>query len=388
MSSSRTWAEVSLSALRHNYKLIRDCVAPHAVVCAVVKCDAYGHGAAACARTLEEAGATWFAVTCTDEGIELRRAGIRGRILLLSGMLAGEAEAVVEHHLTPAVWLPEHLQELERVLSRNGGRKFPVHVAIDTGMAREGVPLSRLSVLLQTLRASSSICVEGVHSHFASAEVTDAEDVQRQLANYRLALDEMIASGFPPTCVHLANSAAIITQASSWRRIEDHEAESLVRPGIALYGYNLPLSDKQGEHGDGKPLRVTPVLSWKTRVIDLREVPPGQAIGYNGTYTAPAAARIATLSVGYGDGLSRQLSSRGYVLVRGELAPIVGRVSMDLTTIDVTNIPGVQIGEEAVIIGRQGNREITAWDMARLTGTIPYEVLCQIGKRVPRTDAA
>jgi len=385
MPTRPTWAEVSLHNLTHNFRLIRDFVAPHATVCAVVKCDAYGHGAVECARTLESAGAKWFGVTCADEGIELRRAGVAGRILLMSGIGRGEGEAVVEHNLTPAVWSTEQIAELNAAADQLGRSQFAVHVEVDTGMARQGVPMRELPHVLEAARKSKSICLEGLHSHLASAEVVDAADVQEQLAAYQRALGQLAAAGIHPACLHLANSAAVVAHRAAWQGygLAGKEPTVLVRPGISLYGYYLPFVSSSGTSAT-QQLPVKPVLSWKTRIIDIREVATGQGVGYNLAHVASAPSRIATLAVGYGDGLSRRLSSRGRVLVRGEFAPIVGKVSMDVTTIDVTGVPGAQIGDETVLIGEHGKGRITASDIAHVMKTIPYEVLCNVSKRVPR----
>ena len=385
MPTRPTWAEVSLNHLTQNFQMIRDFVAPHATVCAVVKCDAYGHGAAECARALEKAGAKWLGVTCTDEGIELRRAGILGRILLMSGIWRGEAEAVVEHNLTPAIWSVEQIAELNIAAERLGKLAFPVHVEVDTGMARQGVLVRELPRVLEAARKSKGLCLEGLHSHLASAEVVDAADIQGQLAAYQKALEQSAAAGIHPACLHLANSAAVIAHRASWQKHSQaaNQPTVLVRPGISLYGYFLPFITSS----DNSPVRelpVKPVLSWKTRIIDIRDVGGGQGVGYNLAYVTSAPSRIATLAIGYGDGLSRRLSSGSRVLVRGEFAPIVGNVSMDVTTIDVTNVPGAQLGDEVVLIGEQGKNRLTAWDVAKVMGTIPYEVLCNVSKRVPR----
>jgi alanine racemase len=386
MPTRPVWAEVSLAALTHNFRLIRDFVAPSATVCAVVKCNAYGHGAVECARALENAGAKWFGVTCADEGIELRRAGIVGRILLMSGIWRGEAEAVVEHDLTPAVWSVEQVVELNIAAEKLGRNAFPIHVEVDTGMARQGVPVRELPGILEAARKSKGVCLEGLHSHLASAEVLDATDVQAQFAAYQRALEQLAAAEIHPACLHLANSAAVVVHKASWQGYSQagKQPTVLVRPGISLYGYFLPFVISADGGREIQELPVKPVLSWKTRIIDIRQVAAGQGVGYNLAYVTSAPARIATLAIGYGDGLSRRLSSRGQVLVRGELASIVGNVSMDVTTIDVTNVPGTQIGDEVVLIGEQGQRRLTARDIANVAETIPYEVLCNIGKRVPR----
>jgi len=386
MLTRPTWAEVSLPALIHNFALIRDFVTPHATVCAVVKCDAYGHGAVECARALESAGAKWFGVTSTDEGLELRRAGITGRILLMSGMWHGEADAVVEHDLTPAVWSAAQIAELNAAAEKFGNTAFPVHVELDTGMSRQGVQPRHLATVLEAARKAKFICLEGLHSHLASAEVVDAKDVEEQMAIYQHALEQLAIAEIRPACLHLANSAAIVAQKAAWQRFSQSKKSltALVRPGIALYGYFLPFVTTKGDHSNTEPLPVNPVLSWKTRIIDIRDVGAGQGVGYNRAHITSAPAKIATLSVGYGDGLSRRLSSLGRVLVRGEFASIVGKISMDVTGIDVTGISGAQIGDEAVLIGQQGQRKLTASDLAEVMKTIPYEVLCSISKRVPR----
>ncbi|MFL6439399.1 MAG: alanine racemase [Terriglobales bacterium] len=386
MPTRPTWAEVSLPALVHNFGLIRDFVAPHATVCAVVKCDAYGHGAIECARALEKTGAKWFGVTCTDEGLQLRRAGVTGRILLMSGMWHGEIDAIIEHDLTPAVWSAEQIAQLNAAAEKFRKTAFPVHVELDTGMSRQGVQPHYLATILEAARKAKLVCVEGLHSHLASAEVVDAEDVEGQIAAYQQALEQLAAAEIRPACLHLANSAAIVAQKAAWHGLSQggKSPTALVRPGISLYGYFLPFVTTNGECSNIEPLPVTPVLSWKTRIIDIRHVDAGEGVGYNRVHITSAPARIATLAVGYGDGLSRQLSCRGRVLVRGEFAPIVGNISMDVSGVDVTNVPGAQVGDEVVLIGRQGHREVTAWELAELMKTIPYEVLCNIGKRVPR----
>jgi len=382
MPTRPIWAEVSLPTLIHNYHLIRDFVAPHATVCAVVKCNAYGHGAVPCARALEAEGVSWFGVTSADEGIELRQAAVTGRILLMSGIARGEAEVAVAHNLTPAVWSAEQISEVNSAAQKLQRNAFPVHIEVDTGMARQGVSAAALGLLLEAARRARSICVEGLHSHLASAEVVDADDVEVQLAAYQRALEQLAAAELRPACLHLANSAAIVARKASWHRLGPSTV--LVRPGISLYGYYLPFLTQAGQASETEEPRVKPVLAWKTRILDFRDIEPGQGVGYNLTFVATRPTRIATLSVGYGDGLSRALSNRGQVLIRGEFAPIVGKVSMDVTTVDVTQIPGVQIGDEVVLIGEQNGRRITAADVAGQTQTIAYETLCHISQRVPR----
>jgi len=367
-----TWAEVSLPTLRQNFRVVRDHVAPAATVCAVVKAHAYGHGAVECARALEREGAKWFGVTSTDEGLALRDGGIAGHILLMTGFWRGDEELVIENELTPAVWQREHIERLERAAERLRKDAVRVHLKVDTGMARLGASFEELPQLLEMLRAVKHVKVEGLFSHLASAEVVDSPQVDEQLARFDRAVGMAKQNGLAPAYLHIANTSAIATRPKAWM--------NFVRPGIALYGYQLP-SLREGKAFD---LPVRPVLSWKTRIFSLRNVGASQAIGYSGAYVAPGPARIAALPVGYADGLSRQLSSRGRVIVHDQYAPIVGNVSMDITLVDVTGIPGAEIGTEVIILGQSEHSSVTAADHAQLAGTIPYEILCNISKRVPR----
>jgi alanine racemase len=370
-----TWAEVSLPVLRWNFRALCDRVSPAATVCAVVKAHAYGHGAVECARALEQEGAKWFGVTSTDEGLALRDGGIAGRILLMTGFWRGNEELVLENDLTPAVWQREHIESLEQVADRLRKDAVRVHLKVDTGMARLGASFEELPRLLGMLRAAKHVKVEGLFSHLASAEVVDSPPVDEQMARFERAVELVKQSGLAPAYLHIANTSAIATRPRSWM--------NFVRPGIALYGYQLP-SVLEGKSFD---LPVRPVLSWKTRIFSLRDVGAGQAVGYSGAYVTQAPARIAALPVGYADGLSRKLSSRGRVIVGDQYAPIVGNVSMDITLVDVTRIPGAEIGSEVIILGQSERCSVTAAEHARLAGTIPYEILCNISKRVPRQYA-
>jgi len=379
-----TWAEISLTALRHNYRTILDHVAHKATVCAVVKADAYGHGAADCAKALEAEGATWFGVTGPDEGIRLRQAGIISRILLLSGFWRGEEEAVVEHDLTPAVWEPEQLHLLEDAVEkfRKGkpkkeDRPFPVHLKVDTGMTRLGVSVADLESMLNAFKSAQRVKLEGLFSHIASSEILDSREAAAQIARFEDVATKVIASGLEPIYFHLGNSAAIAGRPETWK--------NMVRPGLSLYGYYLPFtSAAKGAAGPSHKLPVMPVLSWKTRVLAIRDVGAGQGIGYNSTYVTQSPARIAILPVGYADGLNRHLSNKGRVIIRNDYASMVGLISMDLTAVDVTGIPGVSVGDEVTLIGGDEHRNITAWEQAQICGTSPYEVLCNISKRVLR----
>ena len=368
-----TWAEISLPALRHNFLTLQQLVGPGVTICAVVKADAYGHGAAGCARALEKAGATWFGVTSTEEGMQLRQAGITGRILLLVGFWPGEEEAVIQHRLTPTIWDRSHLEWLQRAIAKfgKGSQPVPVHLKVDTGMARLGVDQQDLGAILQSIKSAQHLELEGFFTHLAASEALDHAATNAQIGRFEDAIQVLRASGFSPAYFHMANTGAVLARRNTWK--------NMVRPGLALYGYSLPVT---GEGSAGLPLQ--PALSWKTRIIALRDVAAQQPLGYSGAYITQAPARIAALPVGYADGFSRQLSSRGRVIVRGDYASIVGNISMDLTLIDVTAIPGAEVGDEVILLGAAGTRRVTAWDHAGFSMTLPYEVLCGISKRVPR----
>jgi alanine racemase len=366
------WVEVSLGALRRNYRSLRKLVGPEVEICAVVKADAYGHGSRECARALQAEGARWFGVTSTAGGLHLRHSGISGRILLMTGFWQGDEPEIIHDQLAPAIWESWHLDRLQQAAAKAGHRRVPVHLKVDTGMGRLGVGLAELPAMLAQLRTADRLLLEGVFTHLASAEVVGAADTAKQLAAFEQTIALVQHEGFAPKYFHAANSAAMVSLPQA--------RKNLVRPGISLYGYYLPFSGEASI----QPPPLEPVLSWKTRIISLRELAAGSALGYNGTFVTSRPSRIAVLPVGYADGLSRRLSSRGQVIVRGACAPIVGRISMDVTLADVTDIPGVQIGDEVILLGASGHLRLTAWDHAQAADTIPYEVLCNISKRVPR----
>jgi alanine racemase len=374
-SARPTWAEISLGALRANFGSVQHCVGEDVTVCAVIKADAYGHGANPCALALESGGAKWFGVTTTDEGIPLRAAGLRGRILLMTGFWRGEEEEVIRRSLTATVWEPWHVEALNQVARRLGVPPQPVHLKIDTGMGRLGVTLADLPSLCQLIKTSSHVSLEGLSTHFAASEVQDSPQTARQIEHFERAAHILREHGLTPTVFHMDNSAAILTRPETWKH--------MVRPGLALYGYAVqPM--QAGRPANSQGLKLLPVLSWKSRIVSIKRVGSGQALGYNGTYITSAPAKVAVLPVGYADGYNRALSNRGRVLIRGAYAPIVGLISMDLTLVDVTAVDSVEVGDEVLLIGNSGSLTVDAAELARHCGTIPYEVLCSISKRVPR----
>ncbi|HEY6306934.1 MAG TPA: alanine racemase [Candidatus Angelobacter sp.] len=372
------WVEVSLTALRHNFRTVQSFVHPEAVVCAVVKSDAYGHGAQACALALQEEGARWFAVTTADEGVALRQAGIRGRVLLLAGFWPGDEEAIVKCELSPAIWDWRQIELLESAAEKlKPPRRVSIHLKVNTGMNRLGVDISDLPQVYDALASAPHLLFEGIFSHFAASEVVDQPLAEQQLERFQQAIALAQKSGLNPLLRHMANSAAIAARPRSWF--------NMVRPGLALYGSFLPFASAVSAQADTSfELPVRPALSWKTRVLQVRDVPAGETVGYSSGYVTQSPTRVAVLPVGYGDGLSRRLSSRGRVIVRDDYAAIIGNVSMNLTTADVTGISGVEVGDEVTIIGETASRKITAWEHASLASTIPYEILCNISGRLPR----
>jgi len=371
-----TWAQVSLENLRYNFGVVQRHIGAGVTVCAVVKADAYGHGATECAKALEQEGARWLGVTSLDEAIPLRDAGIRTRILLMTGFWRGEEEELIRLQLTPTVWEPGQVELLEKAAARLSA-KLPVHLKVDTGMGRLGVDPEDLYEITSALKASPHLVLEGLSTHLASSEILDAPSVNEQLQKFEQVRNLMRNEGFDPPLIHVANTGALISHRESWN--------SMVRPGIALYGYHLPF-ERAGREVSGSKLRldVKPVLTWKTKILSLRDVRANQALGYGGTYVTKAPARIAVLPVGYADGLNRALSSRGRVIVREHYAPIVGRISMDLTLADVTGLPGIAVGDEVVLLGAVDGLSVDAREHAELASTNVYEILCAISKRVPR----
>jgi alanine racemase len=372
-----TWAEVSLAALRQNFRTVQKHVGAKVMVCAVVKADAYGHGAVECSRALEAEGARWLGVTSLDEAIPLREAGVHASILLMTGFWRGEESEIVRLHLTPTIWEPWHIESLDRAATALSVAQHPVHLKVDTGMGRLGVGVDQLSGVLAGLKAAKHLVLEGLSTHLASSEIMDAPSVAEQEQNFEAARRMVREAGIEPAFVHMANTSAVISRRETWN--------SMVRPGIALYGYYLPFQ-RAGREVSGGTLRlpVKPVLTWKTRILSLRDFGANQPLGYGATYVTKAPAHVAVLPVGYADGYNRQLSNRGRVIVREHYAPIVGRISMDLTLVDVTGIPGIGVGDEVILLGTGEGLSVDALEHAELANSTPYEILCNISKRVPR----
>lgn len=383
------WAEVSISALTHNLRAIREFVNPPEEkrktprkVLSIVKGNGYGHGGPQIAKILEKAGSDWFGVTCTEEGIAVRKAGVRKPILVLTSFWAGEEASLLKYELTPVVHRCEQLQDLERAVARGGARKhFTFHLKIDTGMNRLGIAPSDIECFARQLAKHKHLRLGGVLTHLASSEAFSAtpqgEQTPRQQERFFAAVEHLRKLGVDPGVVHLANSAAIAARPETWA--------DMVRPGVILYGYH-PGYDPQEKRGEAeRTLPLRPVMSLRTRIISLRRIQTGTAVGYNARFVAPRPSVIAVLAAGYGDGIHRSLSNgKGSVLVRGKLAPVVGIVSMDVTMIDVTDVPGAEVGDVTTVYGVDGEHVHPANLVARSIGTVTSDLLCAITQRVPR----
>jgi alanine racemase len=376
-----TWAELSRAALRNNYRILSQQAAlANASVVAVIKANAYGHGAFEALTTLAAEGCDWFAVTCLDEARVLAPQLKNRRTLILSGLFECEAAEIVRHALTPVIGTTEQLTWLATAVPESARPPFPFHLEIDTGMARQGIQwndTAALAAFAACLTESPQLLLEAVMTHFASPEDPESQQTAEQTARLRAALATLRQHGIAPPLIHAGNSASLFesAQRAALRDIANQRGSRLLlRPGISLYGYG-PNAATRG---------LQPVLAWKTRIAALRDIAPGEPVSYNATFRAARPTRIALLPVGYADGYNRLLSNRGQVLIHGKRAPIAGRVTMDQTMIDVTDLPEAAVGDEVALIGEQGSDRLTADDLAAHTGTIAYEVLCAIGQRVPR----
>lgn len=365
-----TWAEINLGNLRHNLREVRHRLTRRAQLMAVVKADAYGHGAVKCARVLEDAGADWFGVALPEEGYELRAAGVRIPILCTGGFWRGQAQQLVANEITPAIFRPDMLEELH-YQARDAGRIVECHLKIDTGMGRLGLRWDDLAALASFIKSFEWVRVTGLLTHFAAADASSPEFTQLQMVRFEHAYLTLTSLGFDLTYLHQANSAALHAYP---------EAQgTLSRAGAALYGLTR---DVLAPATSATNLR--PVMSLHSRIIMLKRVPARTSIGYGRSYKTQRESTIATIPVGYADGLPRQLSNRGQMLVRGRAVAVVGRISMDLTTIDVTDVPGVDLADEVVLLGSDGGSSILAEDIAATADTISYEIVSRISRRVPR----
>jgi alanine racemase len=399
--------EISARFLEENFRFLLTLAAPHAELLAIVKADAYGHSLGICAPAAVRAGARWLGVTCVEEGVAARAVCPEVRILVIGGAFPGQGAAVVEHGLSVVAWEPWQLDELEGAAHAAGAAagSVPVHLEIDTGMSRQGVApellrseaqeADALARILERFTPGSPLRLEGVMTHLFAADEADGAVTAMQLERLDAALGRVGEAGMLPEWLNVGNSAALLAgQAEKIAGLAArHGMKALLRPGLALYGlipqFNPRFEPQEPPSLTAARARLQPVLSWKTRVAGVRSIPAGAVVGYNGTFVATEPMRLALVAAGYADGLDRRLGNRFSLLVRGARAPLVGRVSMDQAVVDVTGIPGVEAGDEVMILGSQrgdpqGGETITAFDLAEATGTIPWEVFTRIGARVSR----
>ncbi|MGQ0557469.1 MAG: alanine racemase [Nitrospiraceae bacterium] len=363
-----TVATVDLAALTHNLSQFRRILSQKCDVMAVVKANAYGHGAIETSRTLIQHGVTRLAVFSTEEGMALRQAGITVPIVVLGPVFQEQFGDIFASQLTPVVSDPSILTALAQAAASRA-ISCPIHLKIETGMGRLGLTQAELDALISSYTFPPALQLEGLMSHLADSDGLTPDATEEQISRFNRAIQVVVERGFRIPVIHLSNSGGAVRFPSAHF--------SLVRPGIMLYGYHtLPSTVR--------PPDLKPVLALKTHIAQIRTIQPGETVSYNRTFTAKRLTRIAVLPIGYANGLSRRLSNRGAVLIRGQRAPIAGLVCMDMVMVDVTEIPGTAAGDETILIGRQGNEEITASEIAKWTDTIPYEVLCAISPKIPR----
>lgn len=366
-----TYAEIDLDSLAFNLHSVKAFLRSDLLYMAVVKANAYGHGAVECSRRLEREGADWFGVASPDEGIELRLNGITKPVLSFGGPWPGEEGKLLQNSITPVVFDLSYAERVSQA-ARERGVKTKIHVEIDTGMGRVGVPFENVAEFAEQLRKIPELEVEGVMTHFASADDLDeTEFTNSQINKFTKAVEIFRAKGFAPSIIDMANSPGAVAHPASHG--------NMVRLGGILYGLGGDVLPPGIEHP-----ALRPVMSVVSAISFIKEVPKGSSLGYGRTFVTERDSVIGTLPIGYHDGYRRGLSNRAHVLVNGTLAPVVGRISMDWTMIDLTEIPESKVGDKVTLIGTEDGRSIRAEDLAAPLDTISYEITCGISARVPR----
>jgi alanine racemase len=368
----RSWVEISLQKIADNFRAVCDVVGRDVEVMPVVKADAYRHGAVEVSRALAAAGARWLAVSNVEEGAILRDRGITTRILVMADFLPAERSGLIEYNLTPVIHCLPDISEWDRVIASRGGTAA-YHLKIDSGMGRLGTR-APASEILEAIGAAKHAQLEGLMTHFASAANYASAQTEEQMRTFSETCSELAKAGVNPPILHLSSTIPIAYgRSGAWQR--------MVRPGHAVYGYVSPIGK-----GTAPPrlLDVRPALQWKAAVLAVKDLPAGALVGYGGMFRTAHPTRIAVLAAGYADGIPHRLSNRGRVIAKGHWAPIIGAVSMDLTTIDVTQCPPIAPGDAVTLLGSEGGISIDAQQIARTAGTISYSVLCGIHARVKR----
>jgi alanine racemase len=402
MTTRPCWVEIHTRALEENFRFLASLASPHAELLAIVKANAYGHSLALCAPAIVHAGAKWLGVTSVEEGIVARALCPDARVLIIGGVFPGQAAAAIQFQLTPVAWEPWQLDELISAARTAGSQQgsVPIHLEIDTGMSRQGAGPAELTAIFTRFEPGSPLRLEGVMTHLFAADEADGVATQEQLTRLDEAMSRISAAGLFAEWLNVGASATLL--AGQARIVADlaarHGMKAMLRPGLALYGLVPRFDPAFSPDAAATPAEppslaaartaLQPVLAWKASVAGVRVVPAGATVGYNATFVATEPMRIALVSAGYGDGLTRSLGNHFSFLVRGQRAPIVGRVSMDQIVLDVTEIPSVEHGDEVVLLGSQssesGNETITAFDHADAAATIPWDVFTRIAPRVPR----
>jgi alanine racemase len=369
--SLRSWVEISCRQIIENYRAIAAVTGDGVEIMPVVKADAYNHGAVEVSRVLAGEGVRWLAVASADEGVALRRAGIKCGIVLMADFLPGEREAVIEYDLTPVLHSLDQMRHLSAMAAK-AQRTLPYHLKIDSGLSRLGTR-ANCAEITDALRAAPNIILQGLMTHFASAEDFTSSQTDEQIRTFLELCDGLRDRVADPAFIHLSSTNAVAYgRRKAW--------QSLVRPGLSLYGY---ISSSFGEAPECL-LKVKPALTWKAAVLAIKDLPAGALVGYNAQFRTQRPTRAAVLAAGYADGYPHNLRNKGKVIVNGMLAPVIGAVSMDLITIDITDCPPLAPGDAVTLLGRQNSASMDALDVSALAGTIPYAVLCGIGKRVNR----
>jgi alanine racemase len=372
MAAFRSWVEISLQQIAANFQAIREVVGPGVEVMPVVKADAYRHGAIEVSARLISAGARWLAVSNVEEGVILRESGVTARVLIMADFLPAERQSLLDFNLTPVIHALEDIAEWDR-LAAGKVVTAPYHLKIDSGMGRLGTRAPAAEILA-AIGAANHAKLEGLMTHLASSANYATSQTEEQMKTFEAVCSHLAQAGIHPEFLHLASSTPVAYgRRDAWKR--------MVRPGHAIYGYISPVAS-----GNAPPavLNVRPALTWKAAVLAVKDLPAGALVGYGGIYRAPQPMRIAVLAAGYADGIPHRLSNKGRVIAKGHFAPIIGAVSMDLTTIDVTNCPPLIVGDSVTLLGSEGGISIDAQQMARVAGTISYSVLCGIHARVRR----
>jgi alanine racemase len=371
----RSWIEVSRRQIAANFQAVRQLAGVDVEVCPVVKADAYRHGAVEVSRTLVSEGARWLAVSSMEEGLSLRQAGVTARILVMAEFLPGERDALLRENLTPVIHSLDDLRAFDQLAARRGVMA-DYHLKIDSGMGRLGV-LAPSGEIAHAVREARNTRIEGMMTHFASSADYTGVQTDIQIEVFEAMLNSLAAQGISAPLIHLSSTIALAYgRRRAWR--------TMVRPGHALYGYVSPVRVRAGDSAPVQELVVQPALAWKAAIALVKDVPEGARIGYGGMYRAERPMRLGILAAGYADGIPHRLGNKGRVIAGGQWAPIVGAVSMDVTTVDLSASPALRPGDAVTLLGKDGELQQDAQQMARAAGTISYSLLCGISARVQR----